>query len=78
MKRNNFFGVWHRCSICGTIFSDKIELREHLETHRPAPRVPLDESATAEEPQTELRSRLTHPKLGLAHKKYMDWGHKGQ
>lgn len=34
MKKNNFFGVWKRCERCGTIFSDKLELREHLVLHQ--------------------------------------------
>lgn len=33
MKRNNPFGLWQRCRVCGTVFQDRAELRAHQETH---------------------------------------------
>jgi hypothetical protein len=43
MKRNNVFGVWHRCRSCGSIFPERAELQAHLASHgvrtnEPAPR----------------------------------------
>lgn len=56
IKRQSPWGLWHRCKQCGTLFSDKQELREHLTTHkfnrptvpaRPGSVEPMDDHAPA-------------------------------
>ncbi len=53
MKRDKAFGVWTRCSVCGTIFPDRTELREHAAAKHPAmPTIePIDYSILDDEPQ---------------------------
>jgi hypothetical protein len=52
MKRNNIFGVWHRCRICGTVFAGKFELHEHMSVHSKKrsefPDEPISDLAPAE------------------------------
>ncbi len=33
MKRNNLFGVWQRCRVCGSVFPERAELQEHMASH---------------------------------------------
>ena len=43
MKQKNNFGVWHRCRVCGTVFSDSEELRAHSATHpTPVQQAPVE------------------------------------
>jgi hypothetical protein len=54
MKRDKAFGVWTRCTVCGTIFPDRTELREHAAAKHasvPAEQEPIDYSVLEDEPQ---------------------------
>lgn len=61
MKRNNPFGLWQRCRVCGTIFPDRAELRTHLEKHAAEQPEAEAEQSAADELWDEPQQVINYP-----------------